>query len=102
MRGWICMSDHFEQFWKAYPSAPSRPKVGKKYCLQLWQRRKLDHQADTIMAALDYHKRHVWDMSKPQYIPMVRTWLFQERYDIEIPDAPKPLTEQEILKLSSR
>lgn len=98
------MSDAFEAWWEAYPSAPKRPKVAKQYCRDMWKRRNLDAIADQVMAALAYHKDHIWDMKQPQYIPMTRTWLHQGRYEIDIPEQPQPrkLTEQEILKLASR
>jgi len=96
------MTTPFDIFWSAYPSAPKRPKVGKQYCRNLWERRKLDTQFEQIMRALAYHKEHLWNMEEPQYIPMCRTWLFQYRYDMEIPEERKALTEAEILRIASR
>lgn len=68
----------FDDFWAAYPR-----KVGKKTAREKWKTRRLDEQADMIIADIEARKRR----HRPWldgYIPNPTTYLNGERWDDEI------------------
>lgn len=73
------VSLRFEDFWSAYPS---KRKGSKSRCLSVWQAKKLDQQADQIIA----HVRLAaasddWRKQSGQFIPAPLTYLNQSRWD---------------------
>lgn len=68
----------FDEFWQAYPV-----KVAKKKTKAIWQRRKLDELADTIIANVQARKAHdpQWDRG---FIPHPSTFLNGDRWEDEI------------------
>lgn len=70
--------DRFSEFWTAYPK-----KVGKKTCLGIWKRRKLDNKADLIIA--DITRRQSDDVKwREGFIPNPQTYLNGDRWEDEI------------------
>lgn len=90
----------FASFWQAWPK--HFRKQGKGYCLKIWKRKKLEAQADHIVAVVEaMRKSEQWLESRGHYIPLPSTWLNGERYDCELADivpvtrsAPAKLTKQ--------
>lgn len=77
-------SNEFEKFWEAFPPTPR--KSGKKYCFQVWTRKKLNDRLTDILNNLEYMKNSdQWKKDCGQWIPMPSTYLNQERFDMEIP-----------------
>jgi len=75
----------FDVFWKAYPG---KKGGGKEKLRKKWKLDKLDSKAEHIMAILEAMKRtEQWTKEKGQFIPMMSTWLNQQRWDDEIPDS---------------
>jgi hypothetical protein len=67
-------SVRFGEFWAVYPRAEAR-----KPALQVWERRKLDHAAEQIIA--DVRRRlAAGDWTERRYIPLPATYLNQERW----------------------
>lgn len=75
--------DRFVDFWDVYPR-----KVGKAPALKKWQAKKLDSEADKIIAAVERQKRHLWAGKETQYIPHPQTWLNQERWEDDVSTEP--------------
>lgn len=77
----------FESWWAVYPK-----KVGKKPCITKWKAKKLDAQADRLVA--DVEKRIVEDGRWLEgYIPNPATYITQERWNDEVQPkrgAPQP------------
>lgn len=72
----------FDEFWSAYPR-----KVSKAQCEAIWVRKKLDREADTILARLKRFKAsQQWQ--EERFIPHPSTFLNQERWRSEPPAAP--------------
>jgi hypothetical protein len=70
--------DRFNEWWLQYPK-----KVGKKACLAIWKRRKLDSIADTLIA--DIIKRQASDSKwLDGFIPNPQTYLNGDRWEDEI------------------
>jgi hypothetical protein len=68
----------FEHFWSQYPK-----KVGKLAAKREWDRiRPTAELVEQMMATLAWQVEQ-WD--DPQYIPHPRTWLYQGRWDDELP-----------------
>jgi len=70
----------FDTFWHKYPR-----KVGRKKCLQWWQRHATLHH-DTILNALEGWVSY-WEVAitDNRYIPHPYTWLNQERFNDPAP-----------------
>lgn len=68
----------FEQWWSLYPT-----KVGKKPCREKWKRKKLDEQADVLIAKL---RQQVAEDARwlDGFAPNPETYLNQERWTDEI------------------
>jgi hypothetical protein len=72
----------FERVQKAYPT-----KIGKKAARKEWDRIKPppnDAVADRMVAAIKLQKRTVWSDTEVRYIPHLRTWLHQARWEDEV------------------
>lgn len=75
----------FDRVQKAYPT-----KIGKKPARLEWDRIKPppdDAATDRILAAIERHKREQWSDTDPKFIPHLRTWLHQARWEDELPGA---------------
>jgi hypothetical protein len=72
----------FDTFWDRYPR-----KVGRKKCLQWWQRHATLHH-DTILDALEGWVSY-WEVAVTdnRFIPHPYTWLNQERWNDPAPEA---------------
>jgi hypothetical protein len=74
----------FDLLWQLYPR-----KVSKKPARMLWERMTEDQQAE-ILEALPNHIDYWEAIDQPkEFIPHLRTWLYQERWTDEI-ELPKP------------
>lgn len=70
----------FEQFWSAYPR-----KINKQGALKAFE--KVDIPVETLLAALENHKRSAqWVKDGGQFIPHPTTWLNQRRWESELPE----------------
>ena len=70
----------FEQFWSAYPR-----KINKQGALKAFE--KVDVPVETLLAALENHKRSAqWVKDGGQFIPHPTTWLNQRRWEVELPE----------------
>lgn len=69
----------FDDFWSIYPSSK---KIGKKVCRDIWQRRKLDQQADEIINGLNqWLTNPSWVKDGGQFVPNPQTFLNQNRWE---------------------
>jgi hypothetical protein len=78
----LAVDPAFDTFWDRYPR-----KVGRKKCLQWWQRHAtLNH--DTILDALEAWVSY-WEVAVTdnRFIPHPYTWLNQERWNDPAPEA---------------
>ena len=74
----ICAA--FDQFWSAYPK-----KINKQGALKAFE--KVDVPVETLLAALENHKRSAqWVKDGGQFIPHPTTWLNQRRWEAELPE----------------
>lgn len=72
-------SPSFELFWDRWPSGGR--KVDKAGAWRVWSRKGLDAQADVVMAGLDRWLASAdWAKNDGDYIPLVVTWLNQDRW----------------------
>lgn len=87
----IKISCAFAEFWNIYPT-----KKGKKNCKEIWERRKLNSIASTIIESLkgQIEKDQEW---KEGFIPHPKTYLNGDKWEDEI-KMPKPKNEQLIIK----
>jgi len=75
--------DPFEVFWQAYPR-----KVGKGAARKLFFRLRCDKYLEKLIEAVNEQKKcEQWNDSGGRFIPHPATWLNQERWDDEMPDA---------------
>jgi len=90
--------DAFDVFWKAYPG---KKGGGKEKLRKKWKLDKLDSKAEHVMAVVAAKKQtEQWTKDNGQYIPMLSTFLNQQRWDCDIADitaAPKRKTVDQIL-----
>lgn len=72
-------ANHFEKFWRAYPSTR---KTNKKGCLEKWRAKRLDSKADTIIEDVIWRSKYhaPWVKDDGKYVPMPSTYLSQERW----------------------
>jgi len=83
-------SAEFEAFWSAYPKYRRR---GKSETYRLWKSKRLDAQAGTAMAALEFHKRSEdWKKDGGKYVPEPERWLKRDRWQDAPNDGAKPTT----------
>jgi len=84
----------FEDFWSAWPK--SERKGAKSQCLAKWTKQKLDLQAETIIAHVNYMKTtDQWKKGNGSYIPAPLVYLNQQRWDgAEIPEINVNVTVQ--------
>ena len=74
----------FELFWRAYPK-----KEGKGACRQWWN----DNLPDDVLLGIMLAKiqqagqTRKWEDEDGKFIPMPLTWLKEERWDDEYPEA---------------
>jgi hypothetical protein len=73
----------FQRFWDSYPRGPqNNRRIGKKKCLEIWRRKKLERVADQVITALESFKRtDDWRKSGGAFVPMTATFLNQDRWD---------------------
>ncbi|PCI27638.1 hypothetical protein COB55_05430 [Candidatus Wolfebacteria bacterium] len=73
-------SERFSEFWAAWPEGY---KVGKKKCLQLWEKNNLDKMADELIADVNHRKLNCskWLAG---FVMNPATYLYGERWDDEI------------------
>ena len=82
--------DGFAEFWAAWPN--TERKANKKGCMNAWKRKKLDSQAQAIMAHVEALKQSKkW---KDGFEPAPMTYLSQERWS----DGVKVEAEQDDLR----
>lgn len=79
----------FDLFWAAWPR--SDRKGAKSQCQAKWKKLKLDDQAETIVAHVNYLKTtDQWKKDNGSFIPAPLVYLNQQRWDgAEIPQAPE-------------
>jgi len=78
-------ADAFDLFYKAYPGK----KGGKEKLRKKWRADKLDAKAEHVMAVLaSLKKSKQWLKNNGQFIPMMSTWLNQQRWDVDATDIP--------------
>lgn len=83
----------FDRFWEVYPK-----KRKKKNAREIWKRKKLDPQADHLIADV-LGRLEGDDRWKAGYIPDPTTYLNQERWDDEMTDSSgKKLTYAQRMK----
>lgn len=87
-------SDGFERFWAIYPK-----KVGKQAALKAWNKQNPGESlVEAMLSAIETQKKSAqWVKDGGQFIPNPATWLNQERWNDELPQA----TRQEIPKGAS-
>jgi hypothetical protein len=72
----------FDTFWTLYPR-----HVAKKPAKGVWARLTAAQQLAAIVAVAEWRK--VWlKRGEMEFIPHASTWLFQERWEDELPVAP--------------
>jgi len=70
----------FLRFWAAWPKHPRKAAKGK--CAELWAKKKLEAQAEHIVAVVQAMKlSEDWTKEDGQYIPGPLGWLRQEKWD---------------------
>ena len=93
----------FDIFWKAYPG---KKGGGREHLRKKWKVDKLDIHFEQMMTILDAFKQtEQWTKDNGQYIPMLSTFLNQQRWDCDIADitaAPKRKTVDQILAEGGR
>lgn len=76
----------FDAFWKAWPSGTR--KVGKPQALAKWIKRRWCEQAERIIGHVEHMKKQPdWQKDNGAFIPMVCTYLNQERWSGWTPPA---------------
>jgi len=93
----------FDVLWKAWPG---KKGAGKAKLRMKWKVDKLDSKAEHVMAVLAAMKKtEQWRKEHGKFIPMLSTWLNQQRWDCDIADitvAPKRKTVDQILAEGGR
>ena len=88
----------FDVLWKAWPG---KKGGGKEKLRKKWKLDKLDSKAEHVMAVVAAKKTtEQWTKDNGQYIPMLSTFLNQQRWDCDIADitaAPTRKTVEEIV-----
>lgn len=76
----------FYEFWQKYPK-----KVAKHVAILKWCGLKLtEDEKKALMEALEKHKEQEnWNKDNGAYIPHPATWLFQRRWEDELPEPPQ-------------
>ena len=73
------VDEKFDEVWKAYPR-----KVAKAEAKKAWlQMESVRPSNSVILKAIDTAKAHLWDLTKPAFIPHFATWLRGERWEDE-------------------
>ncbi|WP_342316682.1 hypothetical protein [Lysobacter sp. FW306-1B-D06B] len=75
------MSDvpsRFDEFWKQYPKREAKAKAQ-----EIWARKKLDRQADAIIANVAARVADPRQWTNPQFIPLPTSYLNQRRWEDE-------------------
>lgn len=86
--------NRFDDFWTAYPK-----KRDKARCYQLWQKKKLDDIADTLLDDIQRRIKNDAQWQDVQYIPYPTTYLNGKRWEDEITQPKKetkPISIQEV------
>ena len=85
----------FAEFWNAYPT-----KVGKQPARKAFDKVKVP--VETLVAAIERQKcSSQWSKDGGQYIPNPATWLNQERWNDQLPEAEKPAWNHGIRELDA-
>jgi hypothetical protein len=85
------LPSRFEDFWSAWPRSPR--KVDRKACAEKWARKRLDAEADAILADLAVQKRSKqWTEG---YEPAPLTYLNRERWRDGVEAGPAAAVEDE-------
>ena len=71
------IADRFFEFWAAYPRKDAKPKAKTA-----WRAKKLDREADAILADLTQNGGR-WKGVEPQFVPMPSTYLNGRRWEDE-------------------
>ena len=83
--------DHFEEFWKAYPTGPrktDKPKARKAF-YAITQGKHKDIGKTDARAIVEAVGRYAASNPDPQYLPMPTTWLNGERW-LQWPASAEP------------
>jgi hypothetical protein len=93
-------SPPFESFWDRWPTGGR--KVNKAGAYAIWRAKNLDEREDAVMMGLErWIGSADWAKDGGAYIPLVTTWLNQERYDAQparvgtVPNGYRPVTYNE-------
>lgn len=78
-------ADRFDDFWKAYP----RKAGSKQKSRAIWAKKKLDQQAELIIAAVTDRTASDPQWIDPKYIPHPETFLRNQRWNDEWTPAKK-------------
>jgi hypothetical protein len=79
----------FEEFWDAWPPGPR--KVAKKQCLAKWIKLRCAADAGRIRLHVEWMKRQEdWIKSNGAFVPLVATYLTQERWSEWTPEPERP------------
>ena len=77
----------FEQIWALYPR-----KIAKKPSRDQWLKLTLEQQQKALQALPNHIAYWQAKETDKEFIPHLRTWLYQERFEDEI-EMPKPKQE---------
>jgi hypothetical protein len=80
----------FEDFWAAWPR--SQRKVDRKACAEKWARKRLDAEADAILADVEAQKRSRQWMEGFEPAPL--TYLNRERWRDGVADGPASVVDE--------
>jgi len=76
--------DGFDKFWKAWPGKKGK---GKAQLLDKWKKDKLEARFDHVMQILEAEKKtEQWTKEGGRFIPLMSTWLNQQRWDCDVND----------------
>ena len=71
----------FADFWTLYPKRVARMEAEKR-----WNQLTVGQKLDAITALVDWRKYWLRKV-EPEFIPYASTWLYQQRWTDELPDA---------------